>query len=241
MQNNNPKCFLGIGSSHLDNVFDFIYYTLARYAPQAITLEHPQLLIDEIFLKKKNGVRYRRGIGKVVCNPINNLGVEEPKIIHENVKKTFLYIGKERVIDGGELELTPAIDYALDQKIPFYFIDNPLGNSKGIIEFKMNKFKVISLEKEIIHTKNTSVNVVDMDDMINRNKFAADAINYLFRQEFSKIAHIGGAAHFNNQYFLSDRWPPYDSEFKNHIQDFLDANKIVIADSNTNKTYHLKL
>lgn len=74
----------------------------------------------------------------------------------------------------------------------------------------------------------------------DRNMFAGDAINYLFRQGLNCLAHIGGTSHFNMQYRYSEKWYPYPKDYKQHIRDFVKADRVIITDSNTGKIHTLR-
>ena len=97
------------------------------------------------------------------------------------------------------------------------------------------------MEDEVELTRDIpSESIPFRQDNFTKNRFVADAINYLFMKGFNCVAHVGGTGHFNMQYLWTDRWDPYPEEVETHIQDFLKTDQVFIADSNTEKIHQLK-
>lgn len=243
------RTFLGIGASHLDDVFDFTYRMLSRFKPQAITLEARMRFTNvgesckgerdrvKKFHEGRYNVRYETGVGDVRRSFLQ--GFEPSDVSHDNVRQVKLFLDDLCVLNGNSLEFNPALAYALESGIPFYFVDVPLLD-KSIVKFTSNGYEVISLDGQAQLTQDIPADSLPFRrDDVTRNRFAADAINFLFSLGNGCVAHIGGTGHFNVQYLITDRWAPYPRGYQNHVQDFVKAERVFIADTNTGKLHRL--
>jgi len=242
------KTFLGIGVSHVDEVFDFVYRTLSEFRPDAITLEAQisftnvgevtspnDRVREDRFYKKLCKIRYEESRGDVEQR-VFGLG----RVLSSDIRQLRLFLDDLCVLNGSCLEFNPVLAYVLENGVPFYFTDVPLGD-KSIVEFTRERYRIIPLDEEAELTQDIpSESLCFRRDDITRNKFAADAINYLFSQGKNCVAHVCGTGNFNVQYPHTEQWDPYPEDYLAHIQDFVKSDRIFIADTNTSIVHQLK-
>lgn len=177
------KKFIAIGSDHASDVGDYVKRTLGEHRPEAITLEGTLEFFHESLLDK-----FTEGTG-FKYNPIGDT--------------PHLQVGNFIVIwwpFGRAPETRIAVEYALEKEIPFYFVDWD-SDLEGITQWDKGKVKTIpvgtshyNFSKDVrIYTGNIPA----------RNRFMANAINYLF-ETHQVIAHIGGRYHFQSGIPLSE-------------------------------------
>ena len=180
-------------------------------------------------------IRYERERGDV-----ETFGLDHSFTFCTDVRKVKLYLDEWCELNGETLEANPVLAYTLDNNIPFYFVDVPLLD-KSIVEFRTDGYKIIDLEDQAELTRDIPTEDIPFRrDDVARNKFAADAINYLFVKGRDCVAHVGGTRHFNMQYCWTERWDPYPEDVGTHIHDFLKADQVFIADSETGIIHQLK-
>ena len=152
------KTFLGIGASHFNDIYEFVYRNLEQFNPEAITLEKRINLsygLDDtsktrlnILLDGTGKVRYEKVMGGAVKNASGGI-----KITLNKIKQVRLCVDDFCILDGSDLEFNPALEYALERNVPFYLIDAPIRKKKAIVKFHGEKYNVIDLEYQVELTK----------------------------------------------------------------------------------------
>lgn len=179
------KSFIGIGERHSLDFSKYILKILQEHQPEAITLE-------------------RR-----ICLGLPSLKLDKRKIVDtldsgvpfsQSSQNGYHYFNAEGILISmrEDCPATLAVQWhALEQRIPFYFVDWCEWIPDRILEFKRGMVRAKFLGKELYEKLLPKEQTRVYAGNINaRNQFMGEAINYLF-EIYNTIAHIGGRYHFN--------------------------------------------
>lgn len=171
--------FIAIGGNHRGDNSEYIKEILGRHKPDAVSLERHLCSYDQ-------GLFDALHLGTKFESYVNNNGY-----LYFKVSNHLVSMREDCP------ELFSATQYALEQNIPFYFIELEW---KWGIEDKITKWADGKVETISIHTSSHNFSKENKNPVgkINaRNQFMGDALNYLFNIH-KTIAHIGGRYHFQS-------------------------------------------
>ena len=206
------KTLLCLGSNHESDVYDTTLSILREYPIAAITLEQPLGLTrtsDGIhdFPKGRDRLQIENGVTfKVTRNT-------KMKVI---ITASGLYVYNEPGQKGNP-ETNAGIHFALENNLPFYFIERSWEFGDAIFEFYKNILRVISLEGQTTYRNHPDTGLRFREDgsfnldqysfsVPARNRFSADVLRHLF-ERYHHIAHIGGTGHFDSSFRPDDSDP----------------------------------
>ncbi len=171
------KKFVAIGSDHVSLVNDYVKGVLREHEPDAITLERYLCSCDP-------------GLPEILIK-----GAEFKPMI---IKGGYLYFQVDNYLISmreDASELIAATEYALEEDIPFYFVDWERQIKNRITKWADGKVESILINNSRYDFSEESNNPIG--NVKARNQFMADAINYLF-STYNILAHIGGRYHFQS-------------------------------------------
>ncbi len=179
------KSFIGIEERHSLDSSGYVLEILREHRPEAITLE------------------------RQICLGLPSLKLDERKIVDildqgipffQCTQEGYHYFNAEEILISmrEDCPTTLAVQrYALEQRIPFYFVDWSELMPDTIFEFKDEMVSAKFLGKESYEKLlPKGQNLVHTGNINARNQLMGEAINYLF-EIYNTIAHIGGRYHFN--------------------------------------------
>lgn len=140
-----------------------------------------------------------------------------------DAKQVNVYIDERPMIEPERRVAVPVMAYTLDKRIPIFLIDFPIGEWR-IVRLDPEGYQIISLDSERKLTKDVSLKKLIEETPLSRctvrNQFWADSINYLFMNNFDRVALVSGWAHFD----------PNDKEQERPVQDYINADKKELVD-----------
>jgi len=221
------------------SVFDEVQRILDEHKPEVVTIEHP-VTVDSRVSKPVDlddyQVTWRLGRARFVFGSLEYQVLSHGRKTVIQIDDFFVY-GHPDTDEWETLEYNATIDFAIRQGLPFYFIDWSQDFPDRIFKFWQGRLRSVSIAEHTTYqnypkefSTDEGVTYIAQQDIVPRNRFMADAINYLL-DYVSIVSHTGGNAHFSSEWGQdNDQRPPLPPPKGLELQNLVNAERKVVYD-----------